>query len=143
MRLEVVFAVCFAVGCGSVTADAPAGAGGGAGGALVDAAGGAPGAGGAGPATGGAGRASSTGGEMATGGAGSAAAGAGGSGGAGGAPCLDANAPGAAFNDTCDGRQAATVACHAACTLSGAHYVGCVSGSPYATFCYSDCGACP
>lgn len=57
-------------------------------------------------------------------------------------PCLDASAPGLAFNGTCEGGAAATKGCHAACTLNGAPFVGCVAGSPWASACYADCAGC-
>jgi hypothetical protein len=58
------------------------------------------------------------------------------------AACLSTDAPGFAFNGTCDGGMAASKGCHAACTLNGAPFVGCVAGSPYAAACYADCAAC-
>jgi len=51
---------------------------------------------------------------------------------------VSANGQGFAFNPECDGG-----ACRAGCTLDGARYVGCVSDSPAASYCYASCAACP
>ena len=56
--------------------------------------------------------------------------------------CLPASSPGFALGGTCDGGAPASKGCHAACTLEGAPFVGCVSGTPYAAACYASCGAC-
>lgn len=57
--------------------------------------------------------------------------------------CLDADVAGFALNATCEGGRPASDGCHAACTLNGAPFVGCVEGSPWASSCYASCAACP
>lgn len=63
-------------------------------------------------------------------------------GGAAGADCIDTSAPGFNLGGTCEGGAAASKGCHAACTLNGAPFAGCVSGSPYASFCFDSCAGC-
>jgi hypothetical protein len=57
--------------------------------------------------------------------------------------CLSTNATGFAWNVSNPCPRDAGAPCYAACTLNGAQYVGCVSGSTVGTECYSSCSACP
>lgn len=127
MKFAALLLLSALLGCGEVTAGP------------VDGGGGAPGTGGtAGQAAGSA---------SGTGGAGGAAGGASGTGGAGGAAdCVSPSATGFAINTPCGGGPPAAYACYAACTLSGASYVGCVQ--PYSnpiipSRCYASCAECP
>jgi len=135
-----VLLVVLLVGCGSVSSlgadagDAGGAAGGGRGGAAGELSAG--GRGGAAGELGGAG------GRGDLGGAGGTS-----SGGAGGRACVDqvdTNSPGFSLGNGCNGEPPNTAAaCHASCQLSGAHFVGCVANSSFATYCYASCSACP
>lgn len=127
VRFPSLFLLVVLLGCGSVSASSPDGADsstGGTGGDGLGAAGARAGASGAG-------------------GAAAGASGTDGTAGRGGAPCIDVNVTGFGLGQTCNGDAAASSGCHASCTRDGAHYVGCVEGSPYATACYSTCADCP
>jgi hypothetical protein len=95
--------------------------------------------------TGGSGGGGTTGAAGASGTTGSG--GASGAAGAGGgnvdAGCLSTNANGFAWNISNPCPRDAAPACYAACTLNGAQYVGCVSGSTIGTECYRSCSDCP
>jgi hypothetical protein len=73
-------------------------------------------------------------------------AGTGGSGGRGGTGtggmnCLSATASGLMRGSPCPRDGGAP--CYAQCDFDGIEYVGCISGDPNFTQCYSSCGSCP
>jgi len=77
---------------------------------------------------------------------GTAAAGGAAGSGAGGANCIGPPALGFAYNPGCDGGSTAPTACHAACTLNGAPYVGCAldDRAPGGVVtCHASCADCP
>jgi hypothetical protein len=84
-----------------------------------------------------------TGGSSATGGAAGAASGAGGAAGAG---CLPYDSPGFAYGNGCDGGTSLPTACHAACELDSAKFVGCADDPRVpqgAVICHASCAECP
>lgn len=54
--------------------------------------------------------------------------------------CIADTTPGLAVNGTCDGGRPTSSGRHAACTLNGAAFVGCVAGASAPVVCYAGCG---
>lgn len=147
-RLAPIAALVGATACGSVSTVHPdaSGTGGSAGKGGASGSGGTSGRGGndSGGTTGtGGGGTTGAGGASGTMGKGGATGTAGAGGGNVDAGCLSTNAAGFAWNISNPCPRDAAPACYAACTLNGAQYVGCVSGSTIGTECYRACSDCP
>jgi hypothetical protein len=135
-HVGATLALAALLGCGSVTADPGPDAAVSGVGDVAGAAGGGAAAGAGSP--GGLG----TGGSSATGGAAGAASGAGGAAGAG---CLPYDSPGFAYGNGCDGGTSLPTACHAACELDSAKFVGCADDPRVpqgAVICHASCAEC-